>query len=1428
MRNGRKLIFILCLATLFVLPGVLTTPEGTPMMPITNDTAYDIDEGTNEQNSIFDQIFSISNIPSSTSGSGTLIGVKEYANGTFPGRSAGANDSSTFYPQTFDIPAGWYTTSITAMSSQMYHLTDWIENGQFTSSADPWVYDDSGDTVGVISGAYELGEYISLTRVSGGKVKYDWKGEWIQTVSVTEGGTASATLNVTYKIDTSSGTNGQNAMPYLNVNGTTWELPTGGERFSVNQDWTVFSVDLPLDDFSFPGDLDIALGVQGFADTQFQTTGILSLDNVSLTLRTSRLAEVVELSARDTYQTSNEEPFVTGTGGKGYAIFSGNWSDTVTLEFMSNETGTEFNLELFMELQRNSYLDTNTYTVSNGTVAIWQSEFTAREMAYPFTYYYFNASLPNDWTISTVYDAYNDLQLSDTTYYNATYYPSDGILLCDVFGTGVSGTPHYGTWTINSTAPNYGNAISFMGDFGGVWTEVTNYYPQSPLRVDLSFLDGSSNPPTTGGTSIIELYDTEGTLIYSESGNSLDLLGDTTYQNGTGSANITILPTWLAGPVTGLATWTNGTAVGEIRKQFYIFHHTELEIEAATYSAFRGDTISVRVKYIDSETGLGIAGGTLYYEWLYGSDNMGYAGNGWYAGYVDTSVAVIGGYSVTVNATKDYYDFGETSAITIDIQEKTTLYSPKNLQTPTTDYEIAWGNSKTIYLAYEDTIAMNPDTMSAGPGTPTSPDVSDAYTSNNVYTSISSVGDAISLTVQTDVDPYDFLVSDLTTLTIKLEGKFSTAVNSGTVYAYNVTSSSWVMVIDSYSPTIDTTLTWKTTTPSHFINGSGFVQARIDATHSSAFTYDLDLFDFIAGRPIDDTVPDVSLTSNWPAQTVVGTQNGPIYNSSLKIWQVTFNTAGVTPGEYSVLVQASATGHQEKVLELTITVRPHHSRVSAVPPSETPWGWMTWINISISDTDNSSILISEGNLTFVEIVTPYGTQVFTNSNWTYSQSTGAASVAFWVDTNEWVTGSYSLAVNVYTDGSGLSKHFDDGTTGLQITVRPHDISITANPPTQTPWGWDTNVTVILSDLDNSSISINPTNVTSITVAGQVFTSSDWTYADGVFSFYVDTSSWLVSSQAYTVIVTGETVPNRYYNDRQGNVLITIREHGLSVSSATTSSTPWSWMTNVSVTLVDADNSSLPVSEANVTSIVIAGQSFTSSDWTYLSGVFYVMVDTSSWQIGTTSRQVTVNTATVPSRTYYDGISSVTIQIRNHLLGVSVVPPASTPWSWMTTISITIQDLDNSSILINEANITQITIGAQIFTSVDWSYAAGVFTITLDTSSWSIGSAAYGVAVTTATAPSKAYADGSSSVTVTIRAHNIGISISPPASTPWGWVTDVSFTLIDLDNGSITINEANITQVVIAGQVFTSAEWSYAAGTFTCTVNTSNWAIGSAS
>ena len=251
-----------------------------------------------------------SEIPTSTTGSGILLDVDEYAEGTILGRNSRSNESAIFYPQVFEIPAGWSTNSVTAISSNIYHLNNWITNSHFSDITN-W-YQQENDPPGVLTESYDsINDWITITRASGGKVQYDYWGAWNQTVIINEGGAATAQLNITFRITTSTGANGQNAQPYVFINGTMYELPTGGSRFSVDQDWTTYSIDLPLEGYVFPGVLEISVGIQGFQNTQFQTTGVLYCDDILLTMKTSRLVVVIDLKARDKNDPSNVVSFET-------------------------------------------------------------------------------------------------------------------------------------------------------------------------------------------------------------------------------------------------------------------------------------------------------------------------------------------------------------------------------------------------------------------------------------------------------------------------------------------------------------------------------------------------------------------------------------------------------------------------------------------------------------------------------------------------------------------------------------------------------------------------------------------------------------------------------------------------------------------------------------------------------------------------------------------------------------------------------------------------------------------------------------------------------------------------------------------------------------------------------------------------------------
>ncbi|MCJ7818024.1 MAG: hypothetical protein MUP60_04175, partial [Candidatus Thorarchaeota archaeon] len=424
----RTAMFTALVFALMTLPVALTSfDEVTHNVADFNEGSLRLDnsEGIRPETGII-----TSEIPTHTSSDGTLLTVYEYSEGTIQDRSSMSNESTTFYPQIFEIPAGWSTSSVTAICSEIFHQRNWITNSHFSDIAN-W-YQQEYDPSGYLTEDYDsINDQITITRNQGGIAKYDYWGSWNQAVIINEGGTSTAQLNVSYRTTTTSGTNGQNAMPYLFVNGTLYELPTNGERFSVAQDWTTYSIDLPIEEYVFPGVLEIAVGIQGFANTQFQTTAVLYCDDILLTMETSRLAEVIDLRARDKNSPSNVVSFETGAGGNGYAQLTGFWSDQVELEFLANETSTEFTCDLYMPITMENHLLTNTYTVAAGSNATWLSEFTAREMPFPFSYWYFNVSIPRDWTIDFVNDPYDDIQLAGTTYYNATYDEISSVLTCD-------------------------------------------------------------------------------------------------------------------------------------------------------------------------------------------------------------------------------------------------------------------------------------------------------------------------------------------------------------------------------------------------------------------------------------------------------------------------------------------------------------------------------------------------------------------------------------------------------------------------------------------------------------------------------------------------------------------------------------------------------------------------------------------------------------------------------------------------------------------------------------------------------------------------------------------------------------------------------------------------------------------------------------
>ncbi|TXT57303.1 MAG: hypothetical protein BAJATHORv1_10001 [Candidatus Thorarchaeota archaeon] len=351
----------------------------------------------------------------------------------------------------------------------------------------------------------------------------------------------------------------------------------------------------------------------------------------------------------------------------------------------------------------------------------------------------------------------------------------------------------------------------------------------------------------------------------------------------------------------------------------------------------------------------------------------------------------------------------------------------------------------------------------------------------------------------------------------------------------------------------------------------------------------------------------------------------------------------------------------------------------------------------------------------------------------------------------------------------------------------------------TPWGTNSELTITIRDLDDADNKINEGNLTSITIGSQIFTSTEWIFDDS--GLYTQLTITYVSNNlavgTHSGISTSLSVGSAYTNTAS-TLDLTISSHRLQISAFTSTDTPWSWTTNITVSLTDLDNLGNTVSENNVTGIIIDGIIFTSSNWTYSSGSFIMTLNTTDWTIGSGTYSVSVTTNDSVQKFYSDGSTNVVIEIASHDLLVDVTRPQATPWSDNTTIAIQLGDANNASLVISSDNITQIVIDGQIFTS--WTYSNGQFTVEVDTDDWSIGSYSITIEIyTSGSGVTKFYLDNTGGTTIQIRERYSEAYIPAPDSVPKGdnltfyveFTDRDASTLVDLD--TIQLNGTDLTQ-----------------------------------
>jgi len=364
--------------------------------------------------------------------------------------------------------------------------------------------------------------------------------------------------------------------------------------------------------------------------------------------------------------------------------------------------------------------------------------------------------------------------------------------------------------------------------------------------------------------------------------------------------------------------------------------------------------------------------------------------------------------------------------------------------------------------------------------------------------------------------------------------------------------------------------------------------------------------------------------------TIVYTPTGYAVQTPTKSYTPTLTTntwgVGVVSTTVSATCVLSNKFYTSAVNSFIISIRAHHTTVSAVTGSSTPWGFNTPVMVTFWDSDTGSEVPLANVSTIQYSPTGYAVQTPTKS---YTPT---------LTTNTWTVGAVSTGISVSCVDS--NKHYNTASSSFVITVRSHHTSLSASVIGPTAWGFNTAANVVFWDTDSNS-QVPLANVSTIQYSPTGYSVQSPTKS---YSPTLTTSSWAVGT-VLTGISASCMSSNAYYEAASSTFNIVIRAHRTSVSAKGGMTSPYGNNTPVSVVFWDLD-SDVQVSLANVSAGGVsfnAGALGTQSFSTYTPTLL-----TGTWSVGTHS--VTLTVTCVQTNKFYDTASyTFTITIRS--LGV---------------------------------------------------------------------------------------------------------------------------------------------------------------------------------
>ena len=538
---------------------------------------------------------------------------------------------------------------------------------------------------------------------------------------------------------------------------------------------------------------------------------------------------------------------------------------------------------------------------------------------------------------------------------------------------------------------------------------------------------------------------------------------------------------------------------------------------------------------------------------------------------------------------------------------------------------------------------------------------------------------------------------------------------------------------------------------------------------------------------------------------------------------------------------APAAQYDDADQTITFDIRALTTHVTIDPPSPTPWGDDVVITFYYRVSDLASIQHGNGitGLTDISGSTLNAVGLVGTDYTLVDEGAGQYTLTI-LNSSARINNIQSYTLYLYVNKP--AANYDDADRSVQFDVRSIVTLINYTPTPPVPRG--TNVVIIfnyqVNDPASSQHGIGITGITSLAgslLEGGALNPGDYTLVDnggGQYTLTILFSSGRISSiQTYSLDLYVNS-PDTQHDDASINIGFEIRTIRTAIIYDPVGSTAWGLDVIIVFNYIVDDSASGEDGNGitGVTSIagtLLDGSVLDPGDYTLVDnggGQYTLTIHYSSGKIFIVKIYSLALHVIAPDAYHQNADQTIGFRIRNHYIASDIDPITTIPWQNNGSMVLRVDDDDEPGTSFPDADLIAIRILGPTTLFIDsgnWTQWVenglpddGIFTVTIDTTGWALGTHALDIYVYT----SASYENDTVYTAATIRALATSFTYQSPPVVAWGedGILEVNYTVSDtiaFQNGDpitgATISIATLT----LGVNFTFLD--NADGTYTITI-----------